>query len=352
MARLKVTQVRSGIGTQAEPAGHAAFARPEADQRRGGQGGPSRDPGHDLHGEPPREGRGGRVDDDQGPPPAPGARAPRPRRPGWVAVRAPRARPPVAVPRAPRPARTSRRRSRVGRCPSTCACRSSRASRTSSRSCSRWSTWTGSPSCSRSGGAGRPGRAGRGRRGPQGPAGQGPRHRRPGRREAPGVGARVQRVGQGEDRRRRRLRHRAVRSAADRGARQLPAAGGRHGLPGRIVRQVPSDRLMSPGAICPDRVGLLESVPSAWIVGRLARAPTPTRRDQPAAASRRRKKLLSAFLSAFRTPDLRKKLLFTVASSRSTGSARRCPARASRTATCRSASTPSDGATPAASSPC
>jgi preprotein translocase subunit SecY len=31
------------------------------------------------------------------------------------------------------------------------------------------------------------------------------------------------------------------------------------------------------------------------------------------AASRRRKKLLSAFLSAFRTPDLRKKLLFTVA---------------------------------------
>ena len=40
--------------------------------------------------------------------------------------------------------------------------------------------------------------------------------------------------------------------------------------------------------------------------------PTPIRRI-PAAASRRRKKLLSAFPSAFRTPDLRKKLLFTVA---------------------------------------
>src|SRR5512142_1292933 len=33
----------------------------------------------------------------------------------------------------------------------------------------------------------------------------------------------------------------------------------------------------------------------------------------PAATSRRRKKLLSAFLSAFTTPDLRKKLLFTLA---------------------------------------
>jgi preprotein translocase subunit SecY len=34
--------------------------------------------------------------------------------------------------------------------------------------------------------------------------------------------------------------------------------------------------------------------------------------SNPAAASRRRKKLLSAFLSAFKTPDLRKKLLFTL----------------------------------------
>src|SRR5689334_15054846 len=40
--------------------------------------------------------------------------------------------------------------------------------------------------------------------------------------------------------------------------------------------------------------------------------PTPIRRFQ-AATSRRRMKLLSAFSSAFRTPDLRKKLLFTVA---------------------------------------
>ena len=33
---------------EAEPARDAAFARPQADQRRGGQGGPARDPGHDL----------------------------------------------------------------------------------------------------------------------------------------------------------------------------------------------------------------------------------------------------------------------------------------------------------------
>src|SRR3954469_16625619 len=39
-------------------------------------------------------------------------------------------------------------------------------------------------------------------------------------------------------------------------------------------------------------------------------APTP---PDPAVTSRRRKKLLSAFSSALRTPDLRKKLLFTVA---------------------------------------
>src|SRR3954463_14383474 len=39
----------------------------------------------------------------------------------------------------------------------------------------------------------------------------------------------------------------------------------------------------------------------------------PVRPPDPAVTSRRRKKLLSAFSSAFRTPDLRKKLLFTVA---------------------------------------
>src|ERR671927_630367 len=46
---------------QAESAGHPAVARAEADKRRGGQGGSSGDPGHDLHGEPPRQRRGGRV---------------------------------------------------------------------------------------------------------------------------------------------------------------------------------------------------------------------------------------------------------------------------------------------------
>jgi ribosomal protein S5 len=53
---------RSGpASAQAEPARVAAVARPEADQRRGRQGGPPRDPGHDLRREPPRDGRGGRV---------------------------------------------------------------------------------------------------------------------------------------------------------------------------------------------------------------------------------------------------------------------------------------------------
>ena len=47
--------------------------------------------------------------------------------------------------------------------------------------------------------------------GPQEPAGQGPRLGQAGRGEACGVGARVQRVGQGEDRRSRWFHHRAVR---------------------------------------------------------------------------------------------------------------------------------------------
>ena len=180
-----------------------------------------------------------------------------------------------------------------------------------SRSSSRSSTWTGSPSCSRNGGAGRPARAGRGRRGPQGPAGQGPRHRRPRRRDAPGHGARVQRVRQGEDRRRRWLRHRAVRrtTTAPVSCGIWPGAWSARSR----VRPVTSDigvcsRAHLPGAA----IGLLESASQPWICVALARAPTPTRQGPPAAASRRRKKLLSAFLSAFRTPDLRKKLLFTL----------------------------------------
>src|SRR5690242_13788908 len=48
-------------------------------------------------------------------------------------------------------------------------------------------------------------------------------------------------------------------------------------------------------------------------IGHSARHPPRSARDHHRRpASRRRKKLLSAFLSAFRTPDLRKKLLFTV----------------------------------------
>ena len=73
--------------------------------------------------------------------PAPG---PRPRRPGSVAVRARRARPPVAAPRAPRPATRSRPGSRAGRCRCTCGCPSCGASRTRSAPSTRWSTWTGS----------------------------------------------------------------------------------------------------------------------------------------------------------------------------------------------------------------
>ena len=48
-------------------------------------------------------------------------------------------------------------------------------------------------------------------------------------------------------------------------------------------------------------------------IGHVARhPPRPASGHHRRPASRRRKKLLSAFLSAFRTPDLRKKLLFTV----------------------------------------
>ena len=80
----------------------------------------------------------------EGAPPAPGARAPRRPRPGWVAARAARARPPVVAPRAPRPATRCRRASRVGRCRCTCGCRSCAASRTRSATSTRWSTSTGS----------------------------------------------------------------------------------------------------------------------------------------------------------------------------------------------------------------
>ena len=55
--------------------------------------------------------------------------------------------------------------------------------------------------------------------------------------------------------------------------------------------------------------------------------------------------MLSAFLSAFRTPDLRKKLLFTIGDHRGLPARRdACPARACPTPTSRSASTKVNGA--------
>ena len=114
--------------------------------------------------------------------PAPG-REDRPR-PAWVAVRAPRARPPVAVPRAPRPATSlGGVRGWADAHPHAPAEAQGLQEQVQGRR-SRSSTWTGSPSCSRTGGAVGSDRAGRGRRGPQGPAGQGARHGRPRRREA------------------------------------------------------------------------------------------------------------------------------------------------------------------------
>ena len=61
MARLKVTQTQVRDRRQAEPARDAAHAGSQADRRRRRQGGPSRDPRHGQHGAPPRHRRGGRL---------------------------------------------------------------------------------------------------------------------------------------------------------------------------------------------------------------------------------------------------------------------------------------------------
>ena len=211
MARLKVTQIRSEIGTQAEPAGDAAVARSEADQRRGGQGGPSRDPGHDLHREPPREGRGGRVMTIKVHHlrPAPGAKTAKTRVGRGEGSKGKTAG---------RGTKGSKARKNIsaafegGQMPIHMRLPKLKGFKNQFKVVFQVVNLDRLAELFPNGGAGRPGRAGRGRRGPQGPAGQGARHRRAGRREAPGLGARVQRVGQGEDRGRRWLRHRAVRT--------------------------------------------------------------------------------------------------------------------------------------------
>ena len=78
------------------------------------------------------------------------------------------------------------------------------------------------------------------------------------------------------------------------------------------ARRAPS---VGAGVMCPSV--LLESVRRARCDDRAVAVRAAPTRDAdpppPAAASRRRMKLLSAFLSAFKTPDLRKKMLFTLA---------------------------------------
>ena len=61
MARLKVTQMRSGIGGKENQRETLRSLGSEADRRRRRQGGPSRDPRHGQHRDAPRDRRGGRL---------------------------------------------------------------------------------------------------------------------------------------------------------------------------------------------------------------------------------------------------------------------------------------------------
>ena len=93
MARLKITQITVHDRRQAEPARHAALARPQAHRRRRRQGGPPRDPRHgharSRTWSPSRRSTDMARTTDRSeasttcvPPPAP-----RPPRPAWVAAR-------------------------------------------------------------------------------------------------------------------------------------------------------------------------------------------------------------------------------------------------------------------------
>ena len=209
----------------------------------------------------------------EGAPPAARRRVPRPPRPASVAVRAARARPPAVAPRAPRPATRCPSASRAGRCRCTCGCRSCAASRTRSASSTRSSTWTASRrAVPRGWRRHRRGPRRQGRR-PRRRAGQGARHRRDhrhgGRHRAQVLGH-----GQGQDRRSRRLRHRSL-------------------TPEAAPRQRPGRRDSRPRGVIVPRIDLCQ--------------------HQVASRGRQEDLVLTAFARAFRTPDLRKKLLFTLA---------------------------------------
>ena len=138
-------------------------------------------------------------------------------------------------------------------------------------------------------------RRARGRgRGPQGPAGQGARHRRD--HVGPGHRARVLRDRQGA---------RSPRPAA-RPPSSLTAPTRSRGVPGVVTTSPgrPSRRLLGSGS----RSG---PAPARW-------RPRPRHRRGPFVSTgapsgvHQEGLVLSAFASAFRTPDLRKKLLFTL----------------------------------------
>ena len=224
----------------------------------------------------------------QGPSPASRPRAPRPPRPAWVAARRPRARPPVAAPRAPRPATRCRPASRAGRCRCTCGCPSCGASRTRSAPSTRSSTWTSSAALFPEGGevtvddlvA----------------------------KGAVRKGQLVKVLGTGRD---RRSRCRSARTPFSASAKdKIAAAGGTrhralsqlgpsidHRSPGRLARAPGSGR-------CPVRV---RCGPASRPAQLAARSRAGTHRERP-----QEDLVLTAFARAFRTPDLRKKLLFTL----------------------------------------
>ena len=196
-------------------------------------------------------------------------------------MRAPRARRPVAAPRAPRPATRSRPASRVGRCRSTCGCRSSRASRTGSGSSSRSSTWAGSPSCSRT--------AARSAWTSWSTAG------------AVRKGEPVKVLGNGDL---GGVKLEVTAHAFSRSAKEKIAAAG-----GSAHRAHRSHRRLGGRAHDRPATGLLESSQTCGV--RTWR--TVIRSSRVSASPARRRIRALRLRVRFRTPDLRKKLLFTLA---------------------------------------
>ena len=122
-SELKVTQVKSAIGTKPKHRGTLRALGPRPHRQDQHPARPPRDPGHDRRVPHLVTRRGGRAEPMKihDLKPAPGSTR-RPHRASAAASAARAARPPAAAPRARAPAAPSRRASRAARCRCTCGC--------------------------------------------------------------------------------------------------------------------------------------------------------------------------------------------------------------------------------------